>query len=373
MKWIRQHVADAQEILNKPILVQEWGKWLNETAGSTMADRDTFVNIVFDEVEALMTEGSALQGSMFWQLYLDGQEAAPTEGGSGGLFGVYPSDATFDRIKSNAECVAQLNSVPIEACDAAALPSVPAPPVCPAGFEGADCATVVNMCVRSLDNCAPEASCISLPEGGFECQCKWGYTGDGSVCIANAGEMDALVSMYWSHPEGAGCDGGVDVSYPEYAPGWDYDLIGAYAWDWATLSFNDTMAQFGSRTNVTLEDCMAACQVAESCESITYNSVLQKCFLKAGQCPVGNHCYNPTPVKCVSENDRGGVFEFDCGNWMSYYRLDMDVGVACEDYPLPGAPPSPLDDPANLVPFEEFAATGTNQFSRIIVAAQGEK
>ena len=36
-------------------------------------------------------------------------------------------------------------------------------------------------------------------------------------------------------------------------------------------------------------------------------------------------------VLCNSTNDRGGLFSFPCGHWMSYYRLDMDVGRACSN------------------------------------------
>ena len=115
--------------------------------------------------------------------------------------------------------------------------------------------------------------------------------------------------------------------------------------------------------------------------------VLQQCFLKREQCPSANFCWGqevrhntpalaararrllfahacscrpsrtgvqqsrnallsnytsaaPAPpprppldwqVLCNSTNDRGGLFSFPCGHWMSYYRLDMDVGRACSN------------------------------------------
>lgn len=69
--WISQHAADATKVLKKPLLMEEWGKWVNATAAdSTLADRTKFMQIAFDEIEKQMsTPGNALQGSAFWQWY----------------------------------------------------------------------------------------------------------------------------------------------------------------------------------------------------------------------------------------------------------------------------------------------------------------
>jgi hypothetical protein len=59
--------------------------------------------------------------------------------------------------------------------------------------------------------------------------------------------------------------------------------------------------------------------------------VLLRCFLSRGACPVHNYCQGEQ-AKCTSTNDRGGQFEFDCGFWTSYYRLDSDVSANCENF-----------------------------------------
>jgi hypothetical protein len=74
--------------------------------------------------------------------------------------------------------------------------------------------------------------------------------------------------------------------------------------------------------------------MAETCESVSYNDVLMKCFLKRGQCAGWNSCV-PEPEKCKSTNDRGGVFEFECGTWRTVYRLDVAGAANCEGYAPP--------------------------------------
>lgn len=50
------------------MLLEEWGKWVNESADATLADRSAFMKIVYEEVEAAMADpASPLQGSAFWQ------------------------------------------------------------------------------------------------------------------------------------------------------------------------------------------------------------------------------------------------------------------------------------------------------------------
>jgi hypothetical protein len=100
-----------------------------------------------------------------------------------------------------------------------------------------------------------------------------------------------------------------------------------------SFAFYDTSGggKLGSKTNVTLDQCMAACQVAETCESFVYNDVLKQCFLARGQCPVYNYCQGEQ-AKCKSTNDRGGQFEFDCGFWVTYYRLDSAAPSSCEGF-----------------------------------------
>lgn len=60
-----------------------------------------------------------LQGVGFWVIYEPGQDAPATEGSGRGLYGIYPTDATFGLIKQEAQSLdARAASVP--ACNAAA-------------------------------------------------------------------------------------------------------------------------------------------------------------------------------------------------------------------------------------------------------------
>ena len=66
-EFIQSRIAAAAE-LGKPMLLEEWGKWVNESADATLADRSAFMKIVYEEVEAAMADpASPLQGSAFWQ------------------------------------------------------------------------------------------------------------------------------------------------------------------------------------------------------------------------------------------------------------------------------------------------------------------
>ena len=160
-KWIRQHSDDATRVLKKPVILEEWGKWLNVTAGATQADRTRYMAIVFDEIKSIMSQpgGSSLQGSLFWQWYLEKQEGAPTEGGGAGLFGIYESDAaSFNLIKENIAFIQSLNG-PVPGCSSAVVKAAEVAPIesCQStwvngipgtGFEGPGCKTPVNECVR---------------------------------------------------------------------------------------------------------------------------------------------------------------------------------------------------------------------------------
>ena len=44
-----------------------------------------------------------MKGSAFWLMFVPGQTSPVADGGEAGLFGIYPSDSTFDIISSNAK------------------------------------------------------------------------------------------------------------------------------------------------------------------------------------------------------------------------------------------------------------------------------
>jgi len=332
-KFLQTRIDDSTNVLKKPVILEEWGKWVNETAGSTQAEREQYMGIVFDEVKTLMSQpNSPLQGSMFWQWYLDGQEAAPTEGGGGGLYGIFESDPSFELIKENAAYIQSLNT-PIEGCDisVAKVAKVPPAPDCEPGLEGVKCDIPVNECLRGLDDCGENAACVDT-DAGFTCECHYGYTGDGNTCEADAAALKELEAMYYTTPEATACQESIPVDYPVTAPGFVYDPMESFQY------FVDLYGgHLGSRKNVTLTDCMVACQIEETCESFVFNEVQQKCLLARGQCP--NYLCPSEPEVCVSYNDRGGTFEIGCGFWQTYYRLDADVARSCAAFePEEGLP-----------------------------------
>uniref|UniRef100_A0A1D2A9E3 mannan endo-1,4-beta-mannosidase n=1 Tax=Auxenochlorella protothecoides TaxID=3075 RepID=A0A1D2A9E3_AUXPR len=351
--WIAAHADAAEKTLKKPVLQEEFGKWVNETdPDSNLDDRLVFMQAAYDQTSQLQRAGSALKGSLFWQWYADGQIAPLTEGGGRGLYGIYESDAAFRPVVENAAVAAEL-SAPVAGCRPAGA-DVPPPANCSdtwvdgapeTGMEGPTCALPINECVRGTDTCAPEAACLDDPEG-FACACFWGYAGDGETCAPDAAALKTLASAYWSEPEAGACDPGADVAWPSDAPGYRYDALGAYT--------ND----YGSRANVSLLECQIACQMAPTCESITYNAVQETCFLKRSQCPIYNFCYDPKEIMCNSTESRAGeVIEYSipCGFWLTYYRLDMDVDAACAAFTYPGVATGANPDVVDG--FREFAAS----------------
>jgi len=114
-------------------------------------------------------------------------EAAATEGGGGGLYGIYETDPIWSRIAENAKFTQGLNAQAIPECSIADAKkaNIPPPPACPAGKEGGSCALDVNECLRGLDNCDPNAACVDT-DGGFTCECFYGYSGDGASCTEDA-------------------------------------------------------------------------------------------------------------------------------------------------------------------------------------------
>lgn len=332
-------------------------QWVNTSANASVDDRNRFMQIAYQQIQSLMQEpNSPLQGSAFWQWYAPGQEAAPTEGGGSGLFGIRETDAAFSLITDNIKFIQGLNG-PVPGCSLAAHKAAPVAPVndCRStwvnnrpgtGYDGPDCKTPINECVRGTADCDKNAACIDT-DSGYDCRCFFAYDGDGKKCTPNNQALLTLQHVYWSEPNGLSCKPGLPVDYPDYSPGFKYDPMNSFA-----FFVTSGGGKLGSKSNVTLTQCMIACQMAPTCESFVYNDVLQQCFLSRGQCPEYNYCQGEQ-AKCVSTNDRGGQFSFDCGYWVSFYRLDADVQSACQ-----GFTPNPLSvgtpNPAALAPFAAY-------------------
>lgn len=43
------------------VILEEFGKWINATVNATMAERDSYFNIVFNESNQLISAGSSLK------------------------------------------------------------------------------------------------------------------------------------------------------------------------------------------------------------------------------------------------------------------------------------------------------------------------
>lgn len=407
-RWIAAHAA-AGTAMGKPVLLEEYGKWYNASrTDSSLADRLDFFQAAAEQVAAHQANGSALKGSLFWQFYADGQVAPASEGSSRGLYGIYASDDVFTGpiadLAKQALTLTQQASTAASTCDLSnvtvttavpagaaasssavssasstasataprtvALPTVAAPPTCEdtlvrslpgTGYDGPNCTTDINECLRGTDDCAATANCINTV-GSFECLCWWGYEGNGTECVANPTLLGALADVYWSAANESACDPGINVEYPTAAPGWAYDN--------ASVSHGTNGSYLGSRTNITLEQCQIACQTAELCESVSYNAVQHSCYLKRAQCPVYNFCYDPTEIICTDTESRAGEsvsFNVSCGTWMTYYRLDMDVTTACDTFTYTGAASIADPDPDVIDVFEAFANTNAAK----IVARDG--
>ena len=49
------------------------------------------------------------------------------------------------------------------------------------GYQGSFCETDMNECLINNGGCDSNADCKNI-QGGFECECKEGYEGDGIIC-----------------------------------------------------------------------------------------------------------------------------------------------------------------------------------------------
>lgn len=70
--WLNIHIQDAQNILQKPIILAEFGKSLRT---SSVSQRDQIFNIVYSATYYSARGGGAAAGSMFWQLLTEGMDS----------------------------------------------------------------------------------------------------------------------------------------------------------------------------------------------------------------------------------------------------------------------------------------------------------
>ncbi|DBA99225.1 hypothetical protein WJX82_007713 [Trebouxia sp. C0006] len=314
--WIAKHIADAAT-LGKPLLLEEFGKWVKNGTAADEAQRDAFYTLVYDALQMSLSNGSALKGAAFWAWYDEGQVGPEGEGGGDGLYGIRDTSSTFDIVHSNAKTIAGMaQAVPSCVLSPAEVPEAPD---CSqtwvanqpgTGFEGTKCNVDINECLRQTVQCAPNAGCINT-EGAYNCTCWPGYTGDGALNCTTSNQLLMMKSDY--NTDGIGtllCDQGQDIAYPEGAPGFVYDPTGYL------LTLPGRQDGGGSAAAVDLIGCQQACELAQpECDAIVYNSVLQACFLKSG--PSGESC-QATSTACGSEQINQP--QAACAAWTMYYR-----------------------------------------------------
>lgn len=152
--------------------------------------------------------------------------------------GVFESDAAlWPVIRGFADAMRGLSGAAAARCPRAALPTPRPAPDCSAtrvggregtGKEGPRCDVDINECARGTAGCDPNAACTNSV-GGYTCTCFEGYTGDGYACQPTPA-LQAVQRGYVT--DGAGrlaCSEGRDLPWPEGAPGFAYDPMGALA------------------------------------------------------------------------------------------------------------------------------------------------
>lgn len=171
----------------KQLLVEEFGKWVREGGpGAMQQARDAFFRDVYRQVvdSAGGSLGAPIAGAAFWQLLARGQEAGASEGGGGGLYGVFPGDAAFEAAANFSRAAAALSGVGVGgSCAPRSAAGLLRAPDCSAtwvdgapgtGMEGPGCSVDVNECARGLASCGPGAVCVDTA-GAYECRCPLGH------------------------------------------------------------------------------------------------------------------------------------------------------------------------------------------------------
>lgn len=90
--YIKQHIADTEEIIKKPFLLEEFGKIVEDSTFHSV--RNEFFDTAFAVAEANAKSGGPLRGTLFWHWY--------DEGVGPGKYGVHVSDTTWDKITDHA-------------------------------------------------------------------------------------------------------------------------------------------------------------------------------------------------------------------------------------------------------------------------------
>ncbi len=129
--------------------------------------------------------------------------AHPPHSNETGKYGVYPSEAAWQRMRTFATRINPLTGSPKTCAAPTNAPVGPSPP-CANGKEGPTCDVDVNECARGTDVCPVNAACVDNV-GGYNCTCFPGYVKKGGACERDA---DAIQVRGWVGGEGGCCDMG---------------------------------------------------------------------------------------------------------------------------------------------------------------------
>ena len=69
-RWIRNHYEDARNILKKPLVIAEFGKW--NKAG--VEERDMYMRNVYRDIYRYARSGGIMSGSMVWHVMAEGMD-----------------------------------------------------------------------------------------------------------------------------------------------------------------------------------------------------------------------------------------------------------------------------------------------------------
>lgn len=72
--WIRSHIQDAQNILQKPIILAEFGK-TNKDPGYNVSTRNQLLTTVYSAIYSSAKGGGAAAGGLFWQLLTENMDS----------------------------------------------------------------------------------------------------------------------------------------------------------------------------------------------------------------------------------------------------------------------------------------------------------
>jgi len=70
-KWVQDHIQDSKDILNKPILITEFGK-SSKYSGYNVEKRNSYFEKLFNFVYDSASNGRACAGGLFWQFMAQG-------------------------------------------------------------------------------------------------------------------------------------------------------------------------------------------------------------------------------------------------------------------------------------------------------------